>query len=140
MQKLGQFYRHHFGRPALPAKPAANPFAALLGSKTIPAPRRSSAFDMYRKLHCPEHVAPFFDARFKIEEERYVAIPESDRALAKKPSAIGFRTKLYHEYFKMESPEVQKHYQSLADKAHEIAMEKHNALAVVEKSPRDFYQ
>lgn len=119
-----------------------NPFASLLGRETIPPPRHASAFDMYKKFYCPAHVAPFFLARFKVEEDRYAAMPEDERVRtkSKKPTAIGFRTSLYHEYFKAESQEERDRYQELANQAYESAMEKHRALAVVEKSPRDFYQ
>lgn len=116
-----------------------NPFAALLGRETVPAPRHSSAFDMYRKLYCPEHVAPFFAARFKIEEDRYAALSEDERAQTKKPSGIGFRTKMYHEYFKQESREDRDRYQKLADQEYEDAMAKHRALAAGEKSPKELY-
>ncbi|KZP25773.1 hypothetical protein FIBSPDRAFT_887747 [Athelia psychrophila] len=101
-EKLGQFYRYHFGRPAVPTKAVVNPFAALLGHETVLAPRHSSVFNMYRKLYCPEHVAPFFAAHFKIEEDRYAALSEDERAQTKKLSGIGFCTKMYHEYFKQE--------------------------------------
>lgn len=119
-----------------------NPFAALLGRESIPVPRHPSAFDMYKKVYCPDHVSPFFAARFKVEQERYVAMPEEERVRtkSKKPTAIGFRTKLYHEYFKLESQQDRDHYQELADEAYKSALEKHHALSIVEKSPRDFYQ
>lgn len=124
----------------LAPKATVNPFAVLLGQQALPLPWRSSAFKMYKKLHCPNNVAPFFSVCFKLEQDRYNTMPENERIKTKKPTPIRFRTKLYHEYFKHESEEERNRYQELADQAYKSAMEEHRALSAVKKSPRDYYQ
>lgn len=117
------------------------PLANLNGNQKTALPRRSSAFQLYTRMHYPSRVKPTFTPFFAALQKVYIdSIKSQADNDVKPPVEIAERTKMAYQFWVQETDEFRKQIQENADDEYNHAMAAWEEDKKIPISPQQYHQ
>lgn len=117
------------------------PLSDLNGNQKTAVPRRSSAFQLYTRMHYPSRIRPTFKPFFEALRRAYIDAtegqPDND---VKAPIEIAERTKMTYQFWAQETDEFKKQIQDNADDEYIHAMAAWEEDKKIPVSPQQYHQ
>lgn len=140
--------RGMFNQPTASHTHSKTPLADIMANQKTAAPRRSSAFQLYTRMHYVSRVKPAFQPFFTALRKAYVdvnaaAIESADGQTAndtKPPVEVAERTKMTHAFWEGETEAFRNQIKANADDEHKHALAAWEQDKEMPVTPQQYHQ